>query len=352
MKNILLAGYYGFGNLGDEAILEMFLKYFKNSKNIDDITVLSGNPEETSKKYNVNAIDRYNILSIIKKLKKSDALVFGGGSLLQDVTSKRSIYYYLFIINLAKFMGKKVILLSQGIGPIIHESNIKNTEKTLKKVDMITVRDNKSIELLKSMNIDKDKIKFSADPVISLGLEHQNTRNDDKKKICFTLRNWKNIDLTNEICKTVNMLYQKGIECVFICFHYNMDIELLEELEERLDGKAIFIKNRLSTSDAMGIIKNVDLLVGIRLHALILSASANVPFIALSYDPKIDQFLQSLNLKPFADINNNNKVDGNALYDEIIKKLNNKDNEQKLLLENVNKLRETININLDIIKNI
>ena len=93
MRNILLAGYYGFGNLGDEAILEMVLKQLLQITNREDITVLSGNKKETSKKYNINTIDRYNVFSIIKKLISSDALIFGGGSLLQDVTSKRSIYY-------------------------------------------------------------------------------------------------------------------------------------------------------------------------------------------------------------------------------------------------------------------
>ncbi|HCX62322.1 MAG TPA: polysaccharide pyruvyl transferase CsaB, partial [Clostridiales bacterium] len=102
MKKILLAGYYGFGNLGDEAILEMALKQILEITDRKNIIVLSGNKEITSKKYNIATIDRYNVLSIIFKLKSTDAIVFGGGSLLQDITSKRSIYYYLFLIRLAK----------------------------------------------------------------------------------------------------------------------------------------------------------------------------------------------------------------------------------------------------------
>ena len=94
MKRILLAGYYGFGNLGDEAILEMAIKQILEITDRKNITVLSGNKEVTNKKYNVNTIDRYNVFSIINQLMKSDALVFGGGSLLQDITSKRSIYYF------------------------------------------------------------------------------------------------------------------------------------------------------------------------------------------------------------------------------------------------------------------
>lgn len=352
MKNILLAGYYGFGNLGDEAILEMFLMYFRDSSNIKNVVVLSGNPEETNKRYNVKSIDRYNIISVVKYLFKTDALVFGGGSLLQDVTSKRSIHYYLFLIKLAKLMGKKVVLLSQGIGPIVHESNLKYASKVLKKADIITVRDNMSIDILEKMNIEKSKVKFSADPVIGLGFKRERKKDFDKTRICFTLRNWKNIVLTEEICKVVDKLYNDGIECVFICFHYNMDLFLLDELENKLGNKAKFIKNRLTTQEAMEIIKSMDLLVGIRLHALILSASAYVPFVALSYDPKIDQFLQCLDMEVFTDMNNVNSIDSEALYKEIILKLNNKEQEQEKLEKSVNKLRETIQVNLDIIDNI
>lgn len=352
MKNILLAGYYGFGNLGDEAILEMFLKYFRDSGNINKIVVLSGNPEETNKKYDVDSINRYNIISVISSLFKSDALVFGGGSLLQDVTSKRSIHYYLFLIRLAKIMGKKVVLLSQGIGPISHEYNLKCAGRALKKADIITVRDNMSMDILETMNIEKSKIKFSADPVIGLGFTREIKSSDRKTRVCFTLRNWKDVELTDEICRVVEKLYNDDIECVFICFYYNMDLFLIDELEKKLGNKAKFIKSRLSTQEAMEIIKSVDLLVGIRLHALILSASANVPFVALSYDPKIDQFLQCLDMKIFTDINNEESIDSEALYEEIIEKLSNVAQEKEKLEKSVNKLRETIQVNLDIIDNI
>lgn len=349
MKNILLAGYYGFGNLGDEAILQMFIKHFKESNNINNIIVLSGNPEETSKRYDVKSVNRYSIVSIIKHMLRSDALIFGGGSLLQDVTSKRSIYYYLFLMWSAKLMGKKVVLLSQGIGPIIHKTNFKNASKILKKADIITVRDHMSMDILNSMNIENSKIKFSADPVIGLDLNNDIKHNNQKTRVCFTLRNWKNVELTDEICKVAEKLYDDGIECIFICFYYNMDLPLLNELEAKLGNKAKFYKNRLSTQETMEIIKSVDLLVGIRLHAIILSASANVPFVALSYDPKIEQFLQCLDLKIFADIDNSEKINSEDLYNEIINKLNNLDKEKDKLKRNVSKLRETIQVNVDII---
>lgn len=350
MKNILLAGYYGFGNLGDEAILEMFLKQIKSSSNIDKITVLSGNPTETHKKYDVDAIDRYSIYTVIKKLKKSDALVFGGGSLLQDVTSKRSIYYYLFLIKIAKLLGKKVIMLSQGIGPIVNKTNFNNTAKVLRKVDFITVRDIKSQEILYKMGLDDKKVAFSADPVINLNSNDlTNDSNDEKIKICFSLRNWKDTNLVDQICRLVSKLQKDNIECYFVPFYYNMDIELINELEQKLDNSAHFIKQRLTTKEAVDIIKKMDLLIGIRLHALIFAAAVGTPFIGISYDPKIDEFMKSLDMRVFSDTDS---LDSDELYEEIMAKLDNRDKESEKLKANVKKLKETLNVNLDIIQKI
>lgn len=350
MKNILLAGYYGFGNLGDEAILEMVLKQLLQITDRNNITVLSGNKNETSEKYKVNTIDRYNVLSIIKKLIGSDALVFGGGSLLQDVTSKRSIYYYLFLIRLAHLMGNKVIMLSQGIGPILNERSKKITAKTLNKVDYITVRDRQSKEFLESIGVDEKKLYLSADPVINLRAEENVApRNNEKKKVCFSLRNWKKSSISGKISNVAKKLADNNIECYFIPFYYNEDLELITEVEKNIGDNAVFYKERLSTNEAYDIIKNMNLLVGVRLHSLIFAAAADVPFVAISYDHKVDHFVESVNMNVVSSVEN---LDEQILYEEIIKKLENEDSERQKLSKDVKKLRETIKINYKILREI
>jgi polysaccharide pyruvyl transferase CsaB len=350
VKNILLAGYYGFGNLGDEAILEMVLKQLFQITDRKNITVLSGNKEETSRKYNVNTIDRYNIFSILKKLMKSDALVFGGGSLLQDVTSKRSIYYYLFLIKLAHLMNNKVVMLSQGIGPILNKRSRKFTAETLNKVEFITVRDKQSKEFLEQIGVLENKIHLSADPVINFRAdENLSFNNTDRKKVCFSLRNWKDTDVSEKISIVVEMLNKQNIECYFVPFYYNEDLELIREIEKNIGDNAVFYMERLSTNEAYDIIKEMDLLVGVRLHALIFAAAVNVPFVAISYDHKVDHFVESVSMNVVCNIND---IDVNILYDEIIKKLENEESEKQILSKNVKRLRETININHKILKEI
>lgn len=350
MKKILLAGYYGFGNLGDEAILEMALEQILTITDRKSITILSGNKEATFNKYNIDTIDRYNVLSIIGKLKKSDAIVFGGGSLLQDITSKRSIYYYLFLIRLAKLMKNKVIMLSQGIGPLVSRKSKTAVARTLEHVNYITVRDKHSKEYLEELGVEGSKIFLSTDPVINLKASGPIKKNkEDQKKICFSLRNWKNADVASKISKVAKKLTDDGMKCFFIPFYYNEDLLLIEQVEKSLKDQAVYFKERLSTSEAFDIIRDMDVMVGVRLHSLIFAAAANVPFVAVSYDHKVDHFANSVNMKVSCKIDN---IDEEQLYSEIKNKLENEEEEKLLLDKSVEKLRELTNINYKILKEI
>ncbi|NLA86421.1 MAG: glycosyltransferase, partial [Clostridiales bacterium] len=149
--NVVMSGYYGFGNAGDEAILQSV------HQNIDDtggdiaITVLSKDPGETKSRYGYDAVNRFGLCSVIKALKSCDALVSGGGSLLQDHTSTRSLLYYLMIIRAAEFFKKKVMIYANGIGPIRKKSNRRRVGKIVGRADVITLRDDVSAEELRSM---------------------------------------------------------------------------------------------------------------------------------------------------------------------------------------------------------
>jgi glycosyltransferase involved in cell wall biosynthesis len=91
--NVVMSGYYGFGNAGDEAILQSIHQNISGTGGDISITVLSNDPEDTKNRYGYNAVNRFKLLSVFKALRNCDALVSGGGSLLQDHTSTRSRFY-------------------------------------------------------------------------------------------------------------------------------------------------------------------------------------------------------------------------------------------------------------------
>ena len=123
MVNILISGYYGFDNIGDESILRTLVSSLREHIPDCSLTVLSHNPTSTREKYGVEAVDRMSPVAILRAVKKCDMLISGGGSLLQDVTSSKSLHYYLSIIRCAEFFHKKVFIYSQGIGPIDRPGN-------------------------------------------------------------------------------------------------------------------------------------------------------------------------------------------------------------------------------------
>ena len=162
-RRFVLSGYFGFKNFGDEAILSVLINKLQQDKH--RVTVISSDPQYTLKNYkHIRSIKTFNFRNIIGAIAKSDVLISGGGSLLQDVTSVKSLIYYLLIIAIGLFLRKKVIIFAQGIGPINSIAGKTLTKQLLKHCTYISVRDEKSYELLKNWNIDADLV---CDPIFS-----------------------------------------------------------------------------------------------------------------------------------------------------------------------------------------
>ena len=141
MYNILISGYYGFDNIGDESILRTLVTSLRERIPDCSLTVLSHDPAATREKYGVEAVERMSPLAIARAVRRCDMLISGGGSLLQDVTSSKSLHYYLAIIRFAQLLGKKVFIYSQGIGPIEKDADRRATARALRRADGIVVQD-------------------------------------------------------------------------------------------------------------------------------------------------------------------------------------------------------------------
>ena len=166
MYKILISGYYGFNNIGDESILRTVIDNLREKLPDVDITVLSQNPGLTAEKYGVKAAWRMGRRDIFRSVRGCDLLLSGGGSLLQDATSRKSILYYLAILALAQLLGKRTFIYSQGIGPITGRVNCRLTALVLRRTDGIVVRDEGSRDLLRKIGVPEDLIHVTADPVI------------------------------------------------------------------------------------------------------------------------------------------------------------------------------------------
>ena len=144
MTRVVISGYYGFANAGDEAMLAAIVGSLKDIIPDVDITVITGNCRMTRENHKVQAVHRLNFFAIAAAIRRCDILISGGGSLLQDVTSARSLRYYLWIMKIALFFKKPVMLYAQGIGPVRGIKARKAVQKVLQQVAVIGVRDRES----------------------------------------------------------------------------------------------------------------------------------------------------------------------------------------------------------------
>lgn len=299
---ILISGYYGFGNMGDEAILKSIIASLRSVKPTIEIIVLSGNVEHTRNTYNVEAINRWNIAKIYATLLKSDGLISGGGSLLQDVTSSRPIVYYTSIMGLAKLARKPVFIYAQGIGPINNTKNQKIASKYLNKCDYITFRDKESIELAKNIGVTKN-IHLVADPVMGLSIDDYKSKlydyNINKKYITVSVRDWNKatVDYLQKIAKACDKIIDSKIDVIFIPMHGEEDYNTSKKVMDMMSKKAKIFPYNTSIEEKILCIKHSKLMIGMRLHALIFAATVKTPMIGISYDPKIDSFLSGIDQK-------------------------------------------------------
>lgn len=305
---ILISGYYGFDNCGDDAVLECLINDLKD-KNVKDIFVLSNNPNETKEYYNVSSIYRNSYKEILTAIKSCDVVISGGGSLLQDKTSSKSLWYYLAIIFLGIFFRKKVYIIGQGIGPINKKFNRWITKVILKRVNGITVRDSDSKRFLESLKIKNDVI-LSADPVVNMEsiddkriyeiLSKEGIDPSERYMIICT-RAWETTEISRvELAKAIDTIANaNGMRVIFFPFYYKVDEEESQKVANYLKSDYKIIKNKYNPKEVLGIIKKSQFLIGVRLHALIFGLVANIPFIGISYDPKIDGFLKSIDVQVF-----------------------------------------------------
>lgn len=302
---VVVSGYYGFANAGDEAMLAAMIEALTDIEPDIKIVVISGNPEETKQRHGVNAVYRLNYPEIIKALSNSDLLISGGGSLLQDVTSDRSLYYYLSIMMLAKKLGKSVMLYAQGIGPVCGTLAKGAMRYIGNMVDLITVRDEGSLRELKRLKVTKPPVYVTADPVLAMHqVDPQIGRGILKGAgvsavaplVGISVREWKDLEHYKEVLAAVSDLIRKelGARIVFIPMQCPEDLKAAELIAAKCHEEVTVLTEQYTTTELLSLVGNLDLLIGIRLHALIFAAVMHVPMIGISYDPKIDRFLEIL----------------------------------------------------------
>ncbi len=341
---VLIVGYYGSDNVGDEMLLKATINLLNKVYDSPEITAITYNVKNTMENHRINGISRNKYFEILKGIKRADIIVGGGGSMLQNVTSNRSLIYYLAILSLSKFLGKKVVLLGNGIGPLRGNFYINLTTKILRKLDAIVLRDEDSYNLLKSFNL--ENIYLGNDLVFSLDMDK--SKDEEDKKIVFNLRKWfynENFILTME--KFIEYLVNEGFHVSLIPFQRGNDDIILRRIERSLNSHRVKLLDNLSYKELMAEIASSKLFLGMRLHGLIFSSILEKPFIGLSYDPKVSIFSKKLGQVCFEDLNN---ITLDSLIKEFNRVYSNIEDYKEVLSKNVEEIFQLNHINEDVLR--
>ena len=304
MRKIIISGYYGFKNSGDDALLLSIIEDLKQRGLDDRVVVLSANPFETERIYGVKSVNRINPFSVLCQLLSARLLISGGGTLIQDGTSTKSLLYYLAIIMTARLLGTKVMLYSNGIGPLNRSSNQRITKYVLNRVQLITLRDKRSKEVLDEIGVTKPKIVITADPAFriassprSMGM-HLITNSGapgDRRYLGIAIREWKTLppDFTDMIAEAADYAAEKyDLYPIFMPMQPKKDYRICVNVMNKMKNQSAVINGDVSIYDMLSVVANMDICIGMRLHTLIYAAAMSVPIIGLVYDPKVSGFME------------------------------------------------------------
>ena len=338
-KKIVVSGYYGCFNFGDEAILKVLSQHLLEKGH--SVTVLSSNPKLTADQYNVKSVFKFDFINVVLSILFSDILISGGGSLLQDKTSIKSIFYYLAVIFIALVLQKKVIIFAQGIGPINSFIAKFLTSKILKKCHLVTVRDIKSQELLESLGVESILI---SDPVFSLELPFNTPMN----RVGIQLRYFNGINdqFLEKLALIINKYFSHK-EIYIYSFQDNLDskicqmfMNILFNINSKLRVK---FQSNLSVDEVISDIRNLDYMISMRYHGCLIGAKYGIRTLALVYDPKVENLATSLDL-PMIDAR---KSDIN--FEEVFSKLISMD--RRILIGKVSEQKFSFDIFDDFLEN-
>ena len=358
--DVLISGYYGFGNAGDDSLLSAIIGEISKNDPELSFAVLAKNARKAERRFGVKCVERFNPFAVFAAMCRCKLFVSGGGNLLQNGTSNKSLAYYLCTLMMARILKKKTMIYANGIGPLYGKKAKKFTASTLKGCELVTLREPDSAKFLRELVPERDDFILSADPALLLKpatderidfILDKHSIPKEKRYIIISMREVVNKresfsetewdDFSKQFASELGELCtSKGLYPLFIPMQVALDSAVCRRVCE-LCGKGSFVSG-LSVSELIALMARSELVCGMRLHSLIYAMACAVPFVALSYDPKVRAFAEYAEIPYVIDapegwengalINAVNSITENR--EQIIEKEKNKASEFRRLAEN------------------
>ena len=326
-KTILIAGYYGYGNTGDEAILSVIIDDLRAEIPDVRIIVVSGNPNKTSIANGVEAISGEDFQLISVRMKICDLVILGGGGLFHDywpfdpssvlTSNHQGIAFYSSIVLLAFILGKPLMIYAIGVGPLQSDMGKSFMRAIADLARVISVRDENSSKILRSLGVKSKVIQLTADPAFRLRPRDHKTGIRDQVSqpgpiLGVAVRNW---DIAvapdfweREVAEAIDIFLDSHQgRVVFIPFQEQNEATLDDlSVSERIRGhlrvpeRTQMLGNDYSPAEKAGLIGDCDILLGMRMHSIIFAIHTQTPVVGISYDPKVHQVMNQAGIDRYA----------------------------------------------------
>ncbi len=328
MRRVLIFGYYGFRNTGDEAILTVLLQDLSRESAGVEAVVVSGDPGATSRDHAVEAIRFTDLPALIDAARQCDAVVLGGGGLFHDYwgaepdralsSDHGSLSFVMAAPLLAAVYGKPLLIYAVGVGPLATEEGRRMTRAAFGCADFATVRDEVSKATLDAIGVDTTGVVVAADPAFALepapapeaeAILRGEGVAPGGVTVGVALRDW-NVGVSPErweaaVAGGLDLFLVRHPEAKILCLPFqDMEGELVDDraVARRIAAKmaqgsrVVRLPSALGPAQTAALVSRCDVILAMRLHAAIFAVAAQVPVVALAYDPKVAGFLDEVGL--------------------------------------------------------
>lgn len=290
---LLIAGWYGHRNTGDEAILSGLLRGIRSRWPQLCVTVLSGRPCDTEREHRVKAVYGWSLRSLIREISRTDFLLIGGGSPIFDTFDMRPIRYWLGMMSVACSLGKPFGMIG-SVGPFRRPASVRLAALALGRTQFLSLRDEDSYRYAhEQLHLPSGKLTLASD--LAFGMEPADTEwarqhsfpCHERCLIGVALRSWPPYDMPAAARTLAGSLPPEALPVLLPLDRAEDDAAILDIFRDAWGGDVLTLPDSLGVTQVAGVIQALDFLVSVRLHGLVLGAMGGVPGIALAYASKV-----------------------------------------------------------------
>lgn len=307
---VVLAGWYGAANLGDELLLKVIAGWVREAGGTP--IAISTHPDYTTATMGIEAVGYGDLPAIAEALAGADLFALGGGGLFQDYNEfdvaslarfpAWNVSQYAQFLFLADELGVPAIALAQGVGPLRGGEGRQVAADVFGRALGVSVRDADSARLLCEIGLQREPI-VAPDPAWSwrpaagraISLRERYPMLEDRPVLAMILRDWPFDPGWEAACvAALREAIPPNWGVLWLDFHRPPNAaetgfsEVAQRVVAQLGSRHVHVVwDGATVDEAAELLGQCDACVAMRLHGVLLAVAGGLPVVAIEYDGKV-----------------------------------------------------------------